>query len=40
MRAMLHAVTSTAEKVERTRLSADDWEQGALDLIAAQGSAR
>ncbi len=37
MQAMLHAVTSTAEKVERTRLSADDWEQGALDLIAAQG---
>lgn len=34
---MLHAVTSTAEKVERTRLSASDWEQGALDLIAAQG---
>jgi AcrR family transcriptional regulator len=30
---MLHAV----EKIERTRLSAADWEQGALDLIAAQG---
>jgi len=25
------------EKFERTRLSADDWEQGALDLIATQG---
>ena len=34
---MLHAVTSTAEKAERTRLSAADWEQGALDLIAAHG---
>lgn len=34
---MLHAVTSNAEKVERTRLSAADWEQGALDLIAAHG---
>lgn len=32
---MLHPVSS--EKSERTRLSADDWEQGALDLIAAQG---
>jgi AcrR family transcriptional regulator len=32
---MLHAVTS--EKIERTRLSAADWEQGALDLIAMQG---
>jgi AcrR family transcriptional regulator len=32
---MLHAVTS--EKIERTRLSAVDWEQAALDLIAAQG---
>ena len=32
---MLHPVTS--EKGERTRLSADDWEQGALDLIAAHG---
>ncbi len=32
---MLHAVTS--EKAERARLSAADWEQGALDLIAAQG---
>ena len=32
---MLHAV----EKFERTRLSAADWEQGALDLIAAQGVA-
>jgi len=30
---MLQAV----EKFERTRLSADDWEQAALDLIAAQG---
>ncbi|MEP6483916.1 MAG: helix-turn-helix domain-containing protein [Rudaea sp.] len=30
---MLHAV----EKIERTRLSAADWEQGALDLIAVQG---
>jgi len=30
---MLHAV----EKFERTRLSAADWEQAALDLIAAQG---
>jgi len=30
---MLHAV----EKIERTRLSAADWEQAALDLIAAQG---
>jgi AcrR family transcriptional regulator len=25
------------EKFERTRLSADDWEQAALDLIATQG---
>lgn len=33
MRAMLHAV----ERIERTRLTAADWEQGALDLIAAQG---
>jgi AcrR family transcriptional regulator len=32
---MLHAV----EKFERARLSAADWEQGALDLIAAQGMA-
>ncbi|HZP65275.1 MAG TPA: TetR/AcrR family transcriptional regulator [Rudaea sp.] len=32
---MLHAV----EKLERTRLSAADWEQGALDLIATQGVA-
>jgi AcrR family transcriptional regulator len=32
---MLHAVT--AEKNERARLSAADWEQGALDLIAEQG---
>jgi AcrR family transcriptional regulator len=32
---MLHAV----EKFERTRLSAADWEQGALDLIASQGVA-
>jgi AcrR family transcriptional regulator len=30
---MLHAVG----KFERTRLSAADWEQGALDLIAEQG---
>jgi len=30
---MLHAV----EKFERARLSAADWEQGALDLIASQG---
>jgi len=30
---MLHAVA----KVERTRLSAADWEQAALDLIAKQG---
>lgn len=30
---MLHAV----EKFERTRLSAEDWEHGALDLIASQG---
>lgn len=30
---MLQAV----EKFERTRLSAADWEQGALDLIAEQG---
>jgi len=30
---MLQAV----EKFERTRLSADDWEQAALDLIATQG---
>jgi len=30
---MLHAV----EKFERTRLSAEDWERGALDLIALQG---
>jgi AcrR family transcriptional regulator len=30
---MLQAI----EKFERTRLSADDWEQAALDLIAAQG---
>ncbi|HEX4480746.1 MAG TPA: TetR/AcrR family transcriptional regulator [Rudaea sp.] len=34
---MLHAVTSTSEKTERTRLSAADWEQGALDLIATHG---
>lgn len=34
---MLHAVTSNAEKAERTRLSAADWEQGALDLIATHG---
>lgn len=34
---MLHAVTSTPEKTERTRLSAADWEQGALDLIATHG---
>jgi AcrR family transcriptional regulator len=32
---MLHAL----EKFERTRLSAVDWEIGALDLIAAQGVA-
>src|ERR1700742_4739367 len=32
---MLHAV----EKFERTRLSAADWEQAALDLIAEQGVA-
>jgi len=32
---MLHAV----EKFERTRLSAADWEQAALDLIATQGVA-
>jgi len=32
---MLHAV----EKLERTRLCAADWEQGALDLIAEQGVA-
>jgi len=32
---MLHAV----EKFERTRLSAEDWERAALDLIAAQGLA-
>jgi AcrR family transcriptional regulator len=32
---MLHAV----EKIERTRLSAADWEVGALDLIANQGVA-
>jgi AcrR family transcriptional regulator len=32
---MLHAV----EKFERARLSAADWEQGALDLIASQGVA-
>src|SRR3954452_24974213 len=25
------------DKFERTRLSADDWEQAALDLIATQG---
>src|SRR5437660_280283 len=30
---MLHAV----EKFERTRLSAADWEQAALDLIATHG---
>jgi AcrR family transcriptional regulator len=34
---MLQAVTSNTEKAERTRLSAADWEQGALDLIAANG---
>ncbi len=34
---MLHAVTSTVEKSERTRLSAADWEEGALDLIATHG---
>ncbi|HET8941119.1 MAG TPA: helix-turn-helix domain-containing protein [Rudaea sp.] len=32
---MLHAV----EKLERTRLSAEDWECGALDLIAEHGMA-
>jgi AcrR family transcriptional regulator len=32
---MLHAV----EKFERARLSAADWEQAALDLIASQGLA-
>ncbi|MEO8802374.1 MAG: helix-turn-helix domain-containing protein [Rudaea sp.] len=32
---MLHAV----EKIERTRLSAEDWERGALDVIAEQGVA-
>ena len=30
---MLQAV----EKFERARLTADDWEQAALDLIAQQG---
>src|ERR1700760_63171 len=34
---MLHAVTSPAEKAKRARLSAADWEQGALDLIATHG---
>jgi AcrR family transcriptional regulator len=34
---MLQAVTTTAEKAERVRLSAGDWEQGALDLLAAHG---
>lgn len=33
---MLHAAV---EKYERTRLSAADWEQAALDLIAEQGVA-
>ena len=33
MRSML----ATAEKLERSRLSAADWEAGALDLIADQG---
>ena len=28
-----------AEKIERSRLSAGDWESGALDLIAEQGVA-
>ena len=28
-----------AEKIERSRLSAADWEAGALDLIAEQGVA-
>src|SRR5690242_9998004 len=32
---MLHAV----EKLERSRLSAGDWEQAALDVIAEQGVA-
>src|SRR6185312_3534164 len=32
---MLHAL----EKFERTRLSAEDWESAALDLIASQGVA-
>lgn len=32
---MLHAV----EKIERARLSAEDWEHGALDMIAEQGVA-
>lgn len=27
------------EKIERTRLSAEDWERGALDVIAEQGVA-
>jgi len=27
----------TVEKFERARLSAEDWERGALDLIASQG---
>jgi AcrR family transcriptional regulator len=35
MPAMLHAV----DKFERTRLSAADWEQAALDVIADQGVA-
>jgi AcrR family transcriptional regulator len=35
MPAMLHAV----DKFERTRLSAADWEQAALDVIAEQGVA-
>ena len=33
----MHSMLQTAEKFERTRLSAVDWEQAALDLIAVQG---
>lgn len=32
-----HARMEAASKQERTRLSADDWELGALELIAEQG---
>ena len=35
----MHPMLQAAEKIERSRLSAADWEAGALDLIAEQGVA-